>query len=79
MAAPNKHHPHDQEERRLEVEREAANARAENNARTAQCDPNEIARQARENLATARRQGGNLPKAKNGPKSARPRPEVPGG
>ena len=77
MATPTKNQ--DQEERRLEVEREEANVRAENNLRLAQCDPNEIARQAQENLATAKRQGRSIPKAKNGPKSARPRPEVAGG
>jgi len=79
MAMPNKNQPHDEKERRLEVEREQANTRAENNVRTAQCDPNEIARQAQENLAIAKRQGRNLPKAETGSKSARPRPEVPGG
>jgi hypothetical protein len=76
---PPKNQPQDQEVRRREVEREMANARAENELRMAQCDPNETARQAQENLAAAQRQGVRMPKADPGPKSARPRPEVPGG
>jgi hypothetical protein len=82
MAGPNQPHDHaqhDREQRLREVEREASNTRAENNARMAQCDPSEIARQAQENLAKADLQGRGVPQAEVGPKSARPRPEVPGG
>ena len=69
----------DHEQRRREVERETANTQAENSARVAQCDPNETARQAQENLAIAQRQGRSVPNTDTKPKSARPRPEVPGG
>ena len=64
MATRTTKRTNDQEQRRREVDREATNASAENNLRMAQCDPAEIARQAQENLATAKREGRSMPKAK---------------
>ena len=66
-------------QRRREVTREMANSQAENAARLAQCDPNETALQAQENLIEARQQGRHVPKSRGAMKNARPRVEIPGG